>query len=667
MQNSENWSPALVPYENSDITTWELPEGVIARLGQGGMTGNITLSPDGKYLTVASGIGVWWYDVSTMKPIALWDTDRGFISVVSFSPNGKWLATGDGDGLVRVWDVQQGTCVFKLARDDETEKLYHLVSHFAFSPDSQYLAASSKRDYILYVWHTETGEQIAKFQGETNYSWFRGHPRPIAFSADGCLLACMMPDSRLYDCADTISRIRTSEHTSDFIAIWDMKTNERLVCLKQPIDFVHSISFSPCGQFLAAGRKDNTIHVWEIVNWQLTQTFSDFDVNSIKVSYSQDGVLRAAGMSENTVVAWDVESCEKHYTHQEELGSITSAHFSNGNRLVFTTESNLNRSVKVWKVGNSQMKTFNYAHIGIPDSLVFSSDGKTLVSGCWGKKVMLWDITNPAHPPTRFNPSGGNLVVSASSLGQLYASGPDGNIAKVWEIGNDEMPIASFTLPKQESDSEDEERQVASVALAPANNLLACGDNEGTLYVVDVHRENILHVLRAYNEWINIVKFSPNEEQIVSISRSGSGARMWDVESGESIDTFSNGAWSVAFSPCSRLVACGQREEILLWDIAHRETVRTISQPRDSGDPLALAFSPCSRYLASGTWWQRGVNTKKVAIRLWNVATGENITTLRGHCSDVQELAFSPDGTILASGGYDGTILLWDMKPYIDS
>ena len=58
---------------------------------------------------------------------------------------------------------------------------------------------------------------------------------------------------------------------------------------------------------------------------------------------------------------------------------------------------------------------------------------------------------------------------------------------------------------------------------------------------------------------------------------------------------------------------------------------------------------------------------KKVAIRLWNVASGENIATFRGHPTDIQSLAFSPDGTILASGGYDGSILLWDLKPFICS
>ena len=152
---------------------------------------------------------------------------------------------------------------------------------------------------------------------------------------------------------------------------------------------------------------------------------------------------------------------------------------------------------------------------------------------------------------------------------------------------------------------------------------------------------------------------------LASITRHGPESRLWDVESGEAIETFLDRTYPIVFSPCSRMIAGGGRPGILLWDVKRAETFLTIPLLEADSWLDSLAFSPCSRYLASGSGWRRGMGIKKVAIRLWNVASGENIATFRGHPTDIQSLAFSPDGTILASGGYGGTIMLWDMKPYI--
>lgn len=121
---------------------------------------------------------------------------------------------------------------------------------------------------------------------------------------------------------------------------------------------------------------------------------------------------------------------------------------------------------------------------------------------------------------------------------------------------------------------------------------------------------------------------------------------------------------ALVFSPGGTLIAGGAFREIRLWDATTYETRMVICLPQGCQSAYALTFSPCGRYLASGSWWQ---GTKKVSIRLWNVATGENITTFWGHSTDVQDLAFSPDGALLASGSFDGTILLWDLKSVIDT
>ena len=63
---------------NTDVTTWALPEGAIARLGRG-IAGPLEFSPDGKYLAFGTKIGLWWYELATMKPVALWETERGMV------------------------------------------------------------------------------------------------------------------------------------------------------------------------------------------------------------------------------------------------------------------------------------------------------------------------------------------------------------------------------------------------------------------------------------------------------------------------------------------------------------------------------------------------------------------------------------------------------------
>ena len=103
--------------------------------------------------------------------------------------------------------------------------------------------------------------------------------------------------------------------------------------------------------------------------------------------------------------------------------------------------------------------------------------------------------------------------------------------------------------------------------------------------------------------------------------------------------------------------------EIRIWDAATLEIRMAILLPKDASPTYRLAFSPCGRYIASGTWWKKGL--EQMSIHLWEVATGENVHTFWGHPTDIHDLAFSQDGELLASGSYDGTILLWDMKPYM--
>lgn len=101
------------------------------------------------------------YERSTLVPLALWDTERRLISTLDFSPNAKWLATGNVDGIAKVWDLHRGICISRIERPQgKNSKWREGISQIVFSSDSQYIASSARSTGVVYLWRAETGEQI---------------------------------------------------------------------------------------------------------------------------------------------------------------------------------------------------------------------------------------------------------------------------------------------------------------------------------------------------------------------------------------------------------------------------------------------------------------------------------------------------------------------------
>ena len=265
-----------------------------------------------------------------MEPVALWETERGVISALKFSPNDALLATGNQDGGIKVWDVQNYHCLAEMQRTGQFDR----ASRLAFSPDAQYLASSGGKYDPVYVWHIETGEQIAKFTVDEELQ-----PRhlplsiPLTFSPDGKLLVGATPENTF--------------------SVWDIETGERITYLTGHSDSVSALFFSPCGEFVTSVDRDGDLYKWEVNRLSANKSIPVVTslpeaINWVQYTYSPDNVLLAAMVSGTTITVLDVERNRKIATleHKEVIQKV---HFSRiGSQLAITGTD----TIQIWNIGD---------------------------------------------------------------------------------------------------------------------------------------------------------------------------------------------------------------------------------------------------------------------------------------------------------------------------
>ncbi len=710
MENKKLVISAPAGAKGEDVTTWALPEGAIARLGCG-REPDIAFSPDGQYLGIGNSLGLWLYDLATLSPIALWETERGMIGCIAFSSNGRWIAASNSDNILKVLNIQNGACLTQV----ETA---NYITGLTFSQDNCYLAAAYASSSTVEVWRSETGEPDGQYYTDTEIAGFH---RPISIS----------PDSQL------IASTRSSEtyHNADEVVVWEVEKAQQIVSLNEHLSRISTLCFSPCGQFLASGGEDGAVYVWDVNTWQQVREYTDYGhVYRIIPSWTPDGILRAAivhydDTTPATISVRDLESDEQLYTDQVWGNTVQFSDsddwgnykvFSNGSQLAYESRHEF---INVWTFDNPIKRQFTHSPISFPVSAhlpvafpttVFSDDGKTLAVKHHHEGVILWDIASKrSRPAVKVESAGKNQFVHKTDSGKLYVTSIKDDNVKLWEADGNGSPLIEGTGRKYWS---------AFPALAPTGTLFAYADADGNLKVWDVIEGKQLYELsypliedhefydedddytddEEDNDTIKTVKFSDDGKFLASESTYGD-VMLWDLERRKVIGAFSSDVVPsiIGFSPCGQYLACNG-DEILLWNIAQCKLHKTglnqgpfkfinfspdgqylacsaddtflydlkqseihvvLSIPQECNQMYAAAFSSCSRYLAAGAWWEDGL--EKMPLCLWEVQTGKHLTTFWGHPTDVQALAISPDNKLLASASYDGSILLWDLTHYL--
>ncbi|KAK3348667.1 quinon protein alcohol dehydrogenase-like superfamily [Lasiosphaeria hispida] len=160
--------------------------------------------------------------------------------------------------------------------------------------------------------------------------------------------------------------------------------------------------------------------------------------------------------------------------------------------------------------------------------------------------------------------------------------------------------------------------------------------------------------LEGHSDSVSSVAFSPDSKLVASGSRDQT-VKIWDAATGSYMQTLeghSCNVSSVTFLPDSKLIISGSEDwTVKIWDMATGSCTQTLKGHSDYVS--SITFLPDLKLIASGSWDQ--------TVKIWDMATGSCAQTLKGHSSGVSSITFSPDSKLIISGSEDWTIKIWDM------
>jgi WD40 repeat protein/predicted Ser/Thr protein kinase len=189
---------------------------------------------------------------------------------------------------------------------------------------------------------------------------------------------------------------------------------------------------------------------------------------------------------------------------------------------------------------------------------------------------------------------------------------------------------------------------VGGLAFSPDGKQLASASWDATVSIWDVATGQERLTLKGHTKAVSGVAFSPDGTRLASASQDAT-VKLWDVATGqERLTLKGHTKWvtRVAFSPDSRQLASASFGTVKLWDAATGQELLTLK------GSAPVAFSSDGTRLASAS--------EGKTVKLWDAATGQELLTLKGHTDSVTGVAFSPDGTRLASASDDKTVRVWN-------
>lgn len=582
--------------------------------------------PDGQYIASISAGTIHLWNRQTGQLHHILQGHSAWLTVVSFSRDGKQIASasgqGAGSGEVYLSDKNYSVWLW----DTKTGKLLHTlkghagdVTALAFSRNGKQLFSAST-DTTVRQWDTTTGQALDILCGHC------AEVTCAAFSLDGKQLASASLKQGYHDFSDAGYPYIPDK---TLIQIWDMRTQHPPTAIREftgHVGEVTCLAFSSDGKQLASASTDTTVRCWDIEtgnHLKILQAHAS-RVNAIAFSPDQTKIASASG---------------------------------DAKLLNFFSTEKPDNTIRIWDAKTGQPLNTLIGHTSAVNSLAFSHDSINLVSAS-GTIAPLRSKSNSDNTISLWNVKTGQTCYPLPDHASALTNDDTG---QQWntQIGRPFNTLHGHT------------KAVTCVAFSPDNQQLATASDDTTIKLWDAQTGETLHTLQGHLDPVRFISFSPNSKKIASASvktfshrdplgleliEEDTAVRLWDTQTGELLNSLHGHTATLtclAFSPDGKQLASASEDKtVRLWNTQTGEALKVLIG--HSNRVNAIAFSPDSQKLASAS--------DDTTVQLWSTKTGQLLRTLQGHANLVTGVIFSPNGKQLASASEDKTVQLWDAK-----
>ena len=381
---------------------------------------------------------------------------------------------------------------------------------------------------------------------------------------------------------------------------------------------------------------------------------------------TSDGKLLAVAGDDGLVRIWDMKAKKLQLIFLAHRTEICSLVFSPGNGALLASGS-MDGAVKLWDVSKGECKQTLTAHAGGVRAVAFAPDGLKLASGGHDETVKLWaiDPNGKVLNPQPIQLPGHKGVVNALAFHpdpkrKLLASAGEDRLVKLWD-GDAGKPIADLS---------GHSGVVYALTFAAGGESLVSGsetaNQRGELKFWNV--KSLSASTKETKTAVRLLALAPDGKTVAvpsSNPAADSHLRFFDVATQKEIEDASVSrpplATALAYlPPDGQTIALFEASRLGIYHLATKR-VSILTDEREI-ERVAVAISPDCKTVATGGGTPLFSDVKPTAeLKLWDVATQQELHAFKGHDFQVQDLAFAPDGSALAAADIDGNVIVWDL------